>query len=159
VTEWESVWTDLNAAKANLDEWAEHAMTTFQDQGAKGLRSVMVLEAYCDHKRSCPLLYVWKSQGSLLYYAPPYQLSPTRNDATSTSAGRAANTTNGEDQWRARAGLFEHLRGFPAITLGCDHVYRQYISPSDLLDLADAAKPGRPTRRRIGKQPEGPGTL
>ena len=124
-------------------------LSAYETTDPKRIKVVALLEYRCRH--GCLLLHVWRSPDGVLFYRPAYKLSPRFNAERSNAAGRARNTRDGGNHWNPVAGLLDDLRGWgpsAGLDLQCDHV-DQTLPASDLLEEADAATPGRPTRRLI----------
>ena len=129
----------------------QRIIAAYKSRGMRGLKSVAVSAYWCHDSRSCLLLYVWRSPDGLLFYRPPYKIEPGRNAEQSNESGRAANTTDGDNHWCAVGGVLDAMRTWPppmALELRCDHV-EEKVPGADLLAVADAATPGKPTRVTI----------
>lgn len=118
-------------------------------QGRAAARAVALAEYRCAGQ-GCLLLHLWRSPQGVMFYRPAYKLSLGRNESESTPDGRAANTTDGRNHWRADAGTLESARGWEghAMPVQCDH-FQGNVSTADLFADADAATPGKPRRRRL----------
>ena len=143
-----AIMTELDARKAK-----EQAIITAYESGDPWIMGHVVSEYRCRRpRRGCLLLYVWHSRSDQLeFYQPAYKLSPGRNAEQSNESGRAANTADGNNHWRAVAGVLDDMRGWgptAGLSLQCDHV-SVTVPSDDLLATADDATPGRPTRRTI----------
>lgn len=115
------------------------------------LRGVLLVEYRCP--KGCLLLHAWRSPAGVLGWRPPYRSSPALNAETSTAEGRASNTSDGERRWRGHAFNLDSARSWEghALPLTCDHTPARFSVPTaSVLADADAATPGRPTRRIVG---------
>lgn len=65
------------------------------------IKSLRRLTYRC-HARRCLLLEAVDTPEGVLVHQKRYKLSPTVNEATSTAEGRAANTEDGRNHWRAQ---------------------------------------------------------
>lgn len=124
-------------------------MTYETPQGRAAVKACAVAEYRCAG-RGCLLLHVWQSPAGPLFYRPAYKLSRDVNERESSPEGRAANTADGENHWRADAGHLAGARGWPEHTmpLQCDH-FRANVETAKILADADRATPGKPKRRRF----------
>ena len=89
-------------------------------------------------RNGCLLLHVVETPVGTLVHHPSYHLSPTRNAARSSPEGRAANTIDGDRQWREwtspidSTGISPKLAdvGSVGVQLDCDHV-SEILTPVD----------------------------
>ena len=121
----------------------------YENVDRKALKSALLAEYRCS--RGCLLLHIWRSPHGILYYHPPYKLSRERTEQDTTPSARTKRTADGYRRWLGRGGNLDDLRGWgdeAGVPLQCDHV--RTVQPSTLaLTDADAATPGKPTRRRF----------
>ena len=114
-------------------------------------KRLLLVEYRCASVKNCLLFRAWNSRLGPVTYQPPYVLTPERNLALSTASGRTANTIDGFNHWRARAGLWDFYTGWGdslGILLACRHVYVS-VQASDIDQDILAGAPGSPVRRRI----------
>jgi hypothetical protein len=87
------------------------------------------------------------------YYRPPYQLSPLRNEKTTNPKAREERTTDGDRSWQGGGGPLNFFGDSGGqLKLACDHFYGG-VSCDQLIADADAATPGKPTRRMLPEEP------
>lgn len=116
----------------------------------KLIKSALLTEYRC-RARGCLLWHAWRSPSyGVSYYTPGYQLSPTMNERTTNPKAREERTTDGDHSWRDRGGPLDFFRdsGGAVFRLACDHFYGD-ASCEQLIADADAATPGKPTRRLL----------
>lgn len=129
------------------DERSKLIAAAYESADRADVRAVAVVEYRC--RQGCLLLHTWRSPTGLLYYQPAYRLSPERADAETVESARVKRTTDGYRRWRARGGVLEELRDWGdsvGLEFQCDHLKHYRSAPMILAD-ADAAEPGKPTRR------------
>ena len=120
-------YESLSEMIAHQDEIQRLAAAAYDATRKLGkLSSHRLLSYRCP--RRCLLLDVaqFPAPVGVVLHTPGYKRSPTVNEATSTAAGRAANTVDGDRRWKAHTFLPEQAIN---VTLACDHV------ESVLLDL------------------------
>lgn len=125
-----------------------HAIAlAYESADRKAIKAALLIEYRCS--RGCLLLHVWQSPHGILYYIPPYKLSPKRTEQDTAPSARAKRTADGYRRWLGRGGNLDQLRGWGdevGVALQCDHVRTVQPSTRALAD-ADTATPGKPTRR------------
>ena len=72
--------------------------------------------------RRCTLAQILTTKAGILVHRPRYKLSPTVNAASSSEAGRAKHTEDGNRRWKA--GTFMLVGDIPA---QCDHLQGRAI--------------------------------
>jgi hypothetical protein len=148
VNEVERAARQIEAVLAEMRQLSDQITTAYTSpEGRRAMQQSALLEYRCP--KGCLLLHVWRSPAGLMFYQPPYKLSPSLNEVRSSPSGRAKNTLDGERRWRATAGVLDEYRGWgPDTTLGlnCHHL-NHHEKTDALLEAADAATPGTPTRR------------
>ena len=79
-----------------------------------------------------------------------YVLSPERNEGQSSEAGRAKNTSDGNNHWRESCGPWVDPKGAATFgwSLNCRHV-AVWVPATDIHQDIVTAKAGEPIRRRI----------
>lgn len=130
-----SVQSHIERRSALNREWESFRTLT------NSRRSKRILASYWCRSHNCSLAVVLSSPLGPLVHLGRYHLSPALNEATSTAAGRARNTSNGSDRWNDRTlSLADVAECDPAsnvtvgIDLNCPHIRRRFISSAELLD-------------------------
>lgn len=115
-------------------------------------RRVLLVEYHCADRRRCLLLRVWATTHGPAFYRPRYTVSPARNLDRSSPEGRAANTRNGSNDWRANCGRWMDVGGLGPIgwPLNCDHVSAVVLAADVQADI-ESAQPGKPVRRTVAR--------
>lgn len=99
-------------------------------------------------QRGCTLLLVWDAPEGTLWLRPAYKLSHGLNIESSSEAGRANNTLDGDRHWKANVAPFDQVRGYDpggGLSLECRHVHR-YVNRDELVAAVDNSRPGEPTK-------------
>lgn len=136
---------------AERDRIAEALSRRREQMTAAELRGALLVEYHCTHARHCVLFQAWASNYGVAFYKPPFVLSKGRNEARSTAAGRARNTTDGINHWLAGVDLWVPIMEGDFIFgwfLTCRHVDVK-VRALDIQHDIDAATPGKPIRRRV----------
>lgn len=104
------------------------------------LRDLPRLQIRCHVARCLLLDAIDLGEGRVLLHQQRYKLSPTRNEARSSAAGRARNTEDGDRRWHARTYWIDTsalaLDDSAGATLGmqCDHMDKQ-LRPSEFRSM------------------------
>jgi hypothetical protein len=73
----------------------------------------------CATERRCLLLDLVLTPQQLIVHKPRYRRSPSLNEQTSTDAGRARNTLDGDRRWK---GWTLDIRDADSFSLDCNHL-------------------------------------
>lgn len=123
----------------------------YESASAERLRPTLLVEYRC-RGQGCLLWRVWRSPRGMCFYLPGYKLSSARTDAETVETARAKRTSDGYRKWRGRGGLLDRLRDWPPEVVGmlfqCDHT-KVHRRADQLIADAEAATPGKPTRRHL----------
>ncbi|MGI8445963.1 MAG: hypothetical protein ACR2MP_02010 [Streptosporangiaceae bacterium] len=141
--------TDLAAHLLHRQQRDTALTAAYESIDRAVLRGCLLVEYRCNNT-GCLLLHVWRSPLGVCYYLPRYTLSPVKAAATAESA-RAKRTRDGYRKWTGRASVLDDLRGWGAtagLQMQCDHADITHTA-EELLAIADAALPGKPTRRTL----------
>lgn len=113
----------------------------------KAINDVLLVEYRCG--RGCLVLHALQTKYGILYRIPPYRLSPERTVSDTSEDARQERTSDGYRRWTGLAGILDDLRGWgdtAGVSLQCDHI-NEFVPSTVVLADADAAIPGRPTRK------------
>lgn len=91
----------------------------------------------CPNSHRCALAEVYASPVGVLIHHPRYKLSPVLNEASSSEAGRLANTVDGDRRWQGRTYFLEMAVN---LTLNCDHVHHAVIDREQVLQDISAGR-------------------
>lgn len=137
---------ELAAVLADRRRQSDLIGAAYEAMKPKDRRAAALAIWRCEQK-GCTLLHVWRSPMGILFYQPRYTSSPGMNAESSTEAGRAKNTFDGDNHWKPTAGVLDHLRDWgkdAGLTVQCAHIPRQTIAEPDLFAVVDAGTPGNP---------------
>lgn len=91
----------------------------------------------CPSPKRCALARVYRTAAGDVVQVPRYKLSPAVNEATSSEAGRAANTEDGARRWREHSFMIGHALN---VALNCDHTLQLVLTRERIAaDLAAGA--------------------
>ncbi|MDI9629574.1 MAG: hypothetical protein QM286_13720 [Acidobacteriota bacterium] len=146
------VWTEASWREYNehRDQIRNRLIDVYKAMSDRQRKRLLLVEYRCAAKQ-CLLLRAWNSPLGPATYQPPYILTPERNLALSSASGRGANTTDGNNHWRERGGLWSYTDDWGnslGILLACRHVYVSVLASDIHRDIL-AGAPGSPVRRRI----------
>jgi hypothetical protein len=131
-----------------------HLITAAYEADPKRVRASLLTEYRCRSRAACLLWHAWLSpRYGVCYYRPPYQLSPLRNERTTNPKARVERTMDGDRSWQGSGGPLDFFRNSGGeFKLACDH-FDGRVTCDQLLADADAATPGKPTRRMLPEEP------
>lgn len=116
--------SDLTEVFAKWDERDRQATELYAAlrSNERTRKRALTIVYRCPNKKRCTLAEVYVSPAGLLVHQPPYKLAPGTNESTSSASGRAANTRDGNNHWKAQTGFMDSEQWHRV--LNCDHVYR-----------------------------------
>lgn len=143
----------LGDAFQRLESNADTIRAAYQALPREWLKKALLVEYRCSNKQGCLLLHAWRGADRATYfYVPHYKLSRRRNADESVESARSKYTLDGERVWRPRAGRLDDLGEYGSevgIGIQCDHLLSAVKTPTEVLEDAARATPGRPYRRVV----------